>query len=267
MSSRDKIDNSEIIEPAPVTGPRSLTRVLGLFDILATNPAGMTLADLSESLESPKSSLLNLFRPLVAEEYLCHVSGHYKLGPSIYRLASKILASWNFSGLIHPYVEELAKATQETVYLGVLDEESRVITYVDAIDSRHSIRYPITVGTVRPLYCTAAGRILLAYEDGAWVDEYIRTVPIEARTRHTITDRKALRKLLTEVREQGIATSIGEMFEEMGAIAAPVFGADGRIAAALAIGAPVEKLRAGLPGLQKLLTNVARRASGVVAEK
>ena len=41
-------------------GPRSLTRLLGLFAALARSSDGMSLADLNVVLESPKSSLLNL---------------------------------------------------------------------------------------------------------------------------------------------------------------------------------------------------------------
>lgn len=262
MPSTAKKAKSAPVEKNAASGPRSLTRLLGLFDILAQNSDGMTLADLSEALESPKSSLLNLFRPLVAEEYLSHAGGHYKLGPSIYRLSSKIMKAWNFSGLIHPYVEELAKATRETVYLGVLDKNASLITYVDAIDSKHSIRYPISVGTTRPLYCTAAGRVLLAYEDQTWVNEYLKTVPIERRTSHTITDRRLLRSKLAEIRDTGISISIGELFEELGAIAAPIFGADGKIAAALAIGLPVETLEREMDQLTTLVTDIAARASG-----
>ena len=53
-----------------VTGPRSLMRLLGLFDALAKSKEGLTLADLNTELSSPKSSLLNLLRPLVADALL-----------------------------------------------------------------------------------------------------------------------------------------------------------------------------------------------------
>ena len=53
-----------------VTGPRSLTRLLGLFDVLAKSKHGMSLAELNQALQSPKSSLLNLLRPLVIDGYL-----------------------------------------------------------------------------------------------------------------------------------------------------------------------------------------------------
>ncbi|MGE3759637.1 MAG: helix-turn-helix domain-containing protein, partial [Pseudobdellovibrionaceae bacterium] len=49
--------------------PRSLARVLGLFDAIAHAGDGLTLARLSVELKSPKSSLLTLLRPLVAKGY------------------------------------------------------------------------------------------------------------------------------------------------------------------------------------------------------
>ena len=55
------------------TGPRSLTRLLGLFDVLSLTQNGMSLAELSATLAAPKSSLLNLLRPLVAEGYLIQI--------------------------------------------------------------------------------------------------------------------------------------------------------------------------------------------------
>jgi IclR family acetate operon transcriptional repressor len=57
------IDDSE----RSVTGPRALTRLLALFDALSASADGLSLADLSIVLDSPKSSLLNLLRPMVAE--------------------------------------------------------------------------------------------------------------------------------------------------------------------------------------------------------
>src|SRR5256885_15968201 len=75
---------------APAEGPRSLARVLGLFDAVAKSADGLTLAKLSASLAAPKSSLLMLLRPLAAGGYLVHEGGRYRLGPAAFRLASGI---------------------------------------------------------------------------------------------------------------------------------------------------------------------------------
>jgi len=257
-----------ISDRAPVreiTGPRSLTRLLGLFDALAKSSNGLTLAELNSMLESPKSSLLNLLRPLVAEGYLNHDNGRYRLGPTIFRLAGNIMAVWNFSNVIRPYLEELAQRSHESVYVGVLDRAAKTITYVDSIDSPHAIRYSVPIGGVRPLYCTAAGRILLAFADEEFQEEYLRSTKLEAQTERTLTTRKGLRAELDRVMRNRVSVSIGEMFPESAAIAAPIFGANGKIVAAVAIGGPSQRLQPKLEALMPIIADVATRASGIAA--
>jgi len=248
-----------------ITGPRSLTRLLGLFDALAKSSNGLTLAELNSLLDSPKSSLLNLLRPLVAEGYLNHDNGRYRLGPTIFRLAGNIMSVWNFSNVIRPYLEELAQRSHESVYVGVLDRAAKTITYVDSIDSPHAVRYSVPIGGVRPLYCTAAGRILLAFADPEFQEEYLRTTRLEAQTERTLTTRKGLRAELDKVVRTRAAVSIGEMFPESAAIAAPIFGASGKIVAAMAIGGPSQRLQPKLDVLMPIIADVATRASGIAA--
>lgn len=248
--------------PATATGPRSLTRLLGLFDVLARSKEGMTLAELNQALQSPKSSLLNLLRPLVNDGYLACDSGRYRLGSSIFRLAANIMSVWNFSSTMRPYLEELAARSEESVYLGVLDTQARVITYVDSIESSKAVRFSVPVGAARPLYSTAAGRVLLAYADTQWLDDYLRTVRLEPYTAATVSSRKALREELEKIRRTRISVSMGETFPESGAIAAPIFGADGKNIAAVAIGAPMSRLESRIAELRPIIAEIAGRASG-----
>ena len=255
--------NGRTKDPAvEVTGPRSLTRLLGLFDVLAKSKDGMTLAELNQALKSPKSSLLNLLRPLVVDGYLAADNGRYRLGPSIFRLAANIMSVWNFSSTMRPYLEELAAQSGESVYLGVLDTVGSVITYVDSIDSTKAVRFSVPVGAARPLYSTAAGRVLLAFGDQEWVDDYLRNTKFMAYTPYTVTSRKALRDELEKIRRTRISISMGETFPESGAIASPIFGADGKLIAAIAIGAPVSRLEPALAELRPIIGDIAARASG-----
>jgi IclR family acetate operon transcriptional repressor len=198
----------------------------------------MTLAELNTVLESPKSSLLNLLRPLVADGYLNHDDGRYRLGPTIFRLAANIMSVWNFSNVIRPYLEELQQRSRESVYLGVLDRAAKAITYVDSIDSPHLVRYSVPVGAVRPLYCTAAGRVLLAFAESEFQEDYLRSTKLEARTDRTVSSRKALRAELD---------------------------AHGRIVAAMAVGGPSERLQPRIEELKPIIADVATRASGIAA--
>jgi IclR family acetate operon transcriptional repressor len=237
-------------------------RLLRLFDALAKAKDGLSLAALNMELSSPKSSLLNLLRPLVADGFLTYDSGQYRLGPAIFRLSANIMSAWNLTSTLRPYLEELAQRARESVYLGVLDKIGKVITYVDAIESPHSVRFVVPIGGVRPLYSTAAGRVLLAYADEKFQEEYFRTVKMEQFTPRTLSGRKAVKEELQRIRKTRISVSLGEMFPESAAISSPIFGAEGVAIAALAIGAPTERLNPRLAELRPVIFEVAARASG-----
>ena len=81
MSDSKKPGKRTSAPPHDDSGPRALARLLALFDALSLASNGMTLAELNVALESPKSSLLNLLRPLVAEGFLVHSAGTYNLWP------------------------------------------------------------------------------------------------------------------------------------------------------------------------------------------
>lgn len=260
--------SKEILAPADkdVTGPRSLTRLLGLFDVLAKASDGMSLAELNVALESPKSSLLNLLRPLVADGFLMHDGGRYRLGPAIFRLSANVMAVWNFSKMLRPYLVELSERTRETVYIGVLDPEHKLITYVDVIESAQSIRYSLIVGMRRPLYCTAAGRVLLAYASDEFVTEYLRTVKLERHTEQTTVSKKALREELQHIVETGLSVSRGELLPDSAGLSSPIFGPNGTVIAAMAVGAPLERFDRERARLEEQMLAVAQRASALSKE-
>jgi len=266
MVTRKKQTTAEEVAAVPdrdVTGPRSLTRLLGLFDVLSLMPNGMSLAELNVTLESPKSSLLNLLRPLVAEGYLIHSSGVYRLGPSIFRLAASVMSAWNFPKMIRPFMEELVSRTGETALLSVLNREAEVLTYVEIIDSPHPVRYQIPVGTTRPIYASTAGRLLLAYADKPWRDQYVTSVAFKVKTATPIT-RASLTRELEKIRSEGLSSSIDGYMVGLAAVAAPVFDGDGRCVASLNIAGPTDRFRNELDTLKAAVKEVASRASGVV---
>ena len=249
-----------------VAGPRSLMRLLALFGLLSRSPDGMSLAELNVALETPKSSLLNLLRPLVAESYLLHGNGNYRLGPSIFRLSAGILAGWNFPKMIRPFMEELSRRTGETVLLGVLNKIEGVIMYVEIVDSPHPVRYQVPVGTIRTLYATTAGRLLLAYADKKWRDEYISSATFKAKTAVPIT-RTSLKRELEKIRNEGMSCSLDTYMHGLGSVAVPVFGADGKCLAALNIAGPTDRFRRDLVFLKNTAKEIGEKASGLVNEE
>jgi DNA-binding IclR family transcriptional regulator len=259
--------------PAPQPGarlqhPRAL-RLLAILDAAAAHKDGVTLAQLATLLGVPKSSLLLLLKPLVTHRYLSHDLGVYRLASSSFRHANQIRANRTFPTLLRPLLTELGQSSQETVYLAVLDRAYRFFTYIDGIDSPRPVRYSVPIGSARPLYCTSGGRVLLAFQDKAWRDDYLRSTPLEKLTPQTLTDTAALERELMRIQQQGFAVSIDQGAPGAGGVAAPIWAADGLVGA-FVIAVPVERLRANLVELRGLVVEVAAEATrlmgGLVSE-
>ncbi|UUX97343.1 IclR family transcriptional regulator [Aquabacterium sp. J223] len=245
--SKPQRETDEPLADGPValdTGPRSLIRTLRILEQLAAVPQGATLAMLSVELQSPKSSLLGLLRPLCSYGYIVNTEGRYVLGPAAYRLGLSIMPTVSISRIATPIMRELVDRCGETVLVAVMDREAGTAVYVEKIESTQSIRYSVAIGTARPLYCSAAGRVLLAHSDEEYIERYLRRAPFTPLTPQTLTRAADLRRLLPQVREQGLSITIGEVSSDVAGFAAPIFDHQGRVIAALAMAAPVSRTRA-----------------------
>ncbi len=242
-------------------GPRSLLRTLRILERLAAVPDGMTLAALSVALGSPKSSLLGLLRPLCGYGYILHADGAYVLGPAAYRLGVSIMPTLSMTRIAHPVMRELVEETQETVLIAVLDRVAGRVTYVEKFESSRSIRYTVPLGTSRPLYASAAGRVLLAYGDQEYIERYLRTERFEPFTPNTLTDPEELRRVLVQVRRDALAITLGEIASDVCAFAAPIFDHQGRAIAALAMAAPIGRTRSTSQALATQVREAAERIS------
>jgi DNA-binding IclR family transcriptional regulator len=145
------------------------------------------------------------------------------------------------------------------VNLGVLSGGS--VVYVDQVTGTRSIVSVSWVGQRTPLHCTSNGKVLLAFASDVERDRLLRS-PLPKLTSRTITDVKALRGQLAEIRARGYAQTMEELEEGLNAVAAPVRGMGGDLVAALSVSGPAFRMRAvDLPRIGKLAADAAQAVS------
>ncbi len=88
-----------------------------------------------------------------------------------------------------------------------------------------------------PLHCSALGKVLLAHGTAQLPGD-----KLERRTDKTITSEVALRAELAGVRARGYAITDEELEPGLIALAAPVYGFDGAVVAALSVSAPAARM-------------------------
>lgn len=230
--------------PEARSGPRSVGRVLSILDTLASARSGLTLTELAQRTASPKTSLLGLLAVLVAEAWLSRDdAGRYRLASRFIELAGRVASGPRLVAVARPVMADLAAATGETAVLGVLAPDADVALYLERVESENPVRYTVAAGTRRELYCTAIGKVLLAHFDRPRQEAYLQAVPRPQFTPNTRADRDALISDLVEIREVGIAHTRDERVMGASGIAAPIFGTDRNVVAALLIAGPSERIQ------------------------
>jgi IclR family pca regulon transcriptional regulator len=137
------------------------------------------------------------------------------------------MSALNSTGLCehaHEYMEELRQRTSFTVSLAVPD--GLEIVYVDRFRSwrRGHAKGDLNlqVGSRLPAYCTAVGKILLAYLPESEQHERLAELTFAKQGPNTIMSKSALRTELEQVQEEGLAVDDEELASEFHSIAAPV---------------------------------------------
>jgi DNA-binding IclR family transcriptional regulator len=98
------------------------------------------------------------------------------------------------------------------------------------------------VGVVRPAYCTALGKVILAALRPDQFDRYLDRVDLEPLAANTITNPQKLRREIEEVRRTGIGYDDGEFNDEVRCAAMAVSDFSGQVVGAIGISGPVWRL-------------------------
>ncbi|MDP4690364.1 MAG: IclR family transcriptional regulator [Candidatus Nanopelagicales bacterium] len=200
------------------------------------------VTELSRRLGIGKSTAHRLLSTLADERLLEQDphTGAYRLGLAMYELGASVALHTDLHEACSPVLDQLRNATRETVQVAVLD--GREVVYVERRESPQTLRLFGRVGHRNSAHCTSTGKVLLAALPPEVLEATLHGWRLERKTPYTITDPRALRSGLEEVRHRGWAENIGE--SELGAasIAAAIRDERGDVVAALSIVGPVQRL-------------------------
>ncbi|MBT6094775.1 MAG: IclR family transcriptional regulator [Rhodospirillaceae bacterium] len=222
-----------------------MSRIFAVLEILVAVPKGATLSELAAQAGAPKTSLVGLLAGLIAEGCLVRDrDGRYSLGPRFVSLATRVVAGRELTMVARPILADLMQATGETAVLGAVAPDMELVTYLDKVESDNPIRYAVTVGERRDLYCTAMGKVLLAYFETSRLKRYFKDTKRQQFTETTITTAAGLMSEMKGIRSSGIATTDNERVAGASGVAGPVFSGDGAVVAGVMIAGPSDRMRA-----------------------
>lgn len=240
--------------------PQSVTRVIHILQALCASPTPISLADLSRALDTPKSSLAALLRGLAVAGFVVASEGTYRLGAGAFGLGSALLEArrqLQSSDLVREGMRRLADRTGETILFAVPDADAETMTYVDIIESKKPVRFAVSMGDRRPLYCTSGGRALLAAGSEEHVRRYLKHLKPQQLTPNTETNKRTLGDAIAAARKTGVAQTVDQTSDGVTGTASAIRDASGTAIGALIVAAPSSRLQDGGAQLARLTLEVA----------
>ncbi len=223
-------------KPKAVPLVSAATRALVVLERLS-GQRDLGLEDLSRKLKMAKPTVYRFLLTLQHLGYVRRTDGdRWSMTMKAFNVSSRALDQLDLYSAGRAVAEDLSETLGETTHMGVLDGDSAV--YVLKIESRHTIRMFSRVGRRIPLYCTAIGKVLLAFLPGAARETVLKEVHRVACTRNTLTTRATLDAELERIRLQGFALDAEEYEEGIHCIGAPIFDPTGAVVATLSVSWP-----------------------------
>jgi DNA-binding IclR family transcriptional regulator len=195
--------------------------------------------DIARKTGFNKSTVMRLLLSLEKAGYVEKdpLTGEYSIGVALFEVGSKYLDRTDLHRQVMPILSELAGRCNETGYLAVLN--GREAVYLDRVESSKAIRTTSRVGSRVPLYCTGAGKAILAFQEEEQIQNIIKNTKIKAFTSQTLTEKGKILKNLQEVRQRGWAIDNQEYEEEIKSIGAPLRDRSGKVIASICLVGPV----------------------------
>ena len=248
--------------PKPSYNITALQRGLRLLQLFGESPQGLTAKQVASRSRLPVSTVHRFLVNLENAGYLnCSRDGVYQLGIACFAIGQAALGQLDLRRVSLPYLEELNRQTRETIHLTL--RHGLLAVYIEKLDSPEQLRIYSRIGAAVPLYCTAVGKIMLAYMPDEERERVLPQLGLKRFTTNTVGNLQELAAELYRVRKNGYACDLEEHELHIRCIAAPVWDHEGKVNASVSITAPmvrmtVTRLRQLAPVIQTAGLQISR---------
>ena len=216
-------------------GMGGLAKGLAIIEAFSPHRTRLTVSEAAEASATSRASARRCLLTLTELGYLEFDGKYFRPQPRLLALSAAYSGTRSLPQIAQPFLKAARDELHESISLAVLDRDTAL--FIARSEAERLVTTGISVGTRIDLYCSATGRVLLT----AWSDErllaYLDGIKAEARTRHSLIKKSALRDVVRNARAQGFAFTDQELEIGLRSIAIPVLDSRGTVVAAMSASA------------------------------
>lgn len=222
----------------------SIDRALAILQLFLQEEEPLSITDISKRMGLHKSTVSRTIDTLEERGFVQkqEETGKYWLGIQVYSLGMLYREKKSLPKVAYPYAKALAIQTKESVHITTFAQSDAPYpqhVIMEKITSPQSVDMAPPIGSIRPSYCAASGKCLLAFSK-EYTEAYIGC-KLKKFTEYTIIDWDELLSILEQVRRQGYAVEREEVELGMTCIAVPIFHNE-KVIAAISVSSPMSHI-------------------------
>nr|WP_315479026.1 IclR family transcriptional regulator [uncultured Rhodoferax sp.] len=226
----DEQDESNLAPEDRYRAP-ALDKGLDILELLATQPHGLTRAEIVKEMDRSASEIYRMLERLVARQYVMrNPSGdRYALSLKLFALANMHPPLSRLINQALPIMDDFARKAEQSCHMGVYDRGNVLISA--QINSPSGWSFAVQRGARVGLLDTASGHLLLAYADaGSYRRMLAEHTPLDGEVPITEAD---LQATLASIRQRGYLERDSAQTLGVVDISFPILGPDNTALATL----------------------------------
>ncbi|WP_332237463.1 IclR family transcriptional regulator [Sporolactobacillus sp. KGMB 08714] len=202
-----------------------MDRFVKLMDVISDCPSpGIGIAEISRRTLLSKGTIHRMLQDMLAHKLVVQnpETKKYLLGPKSMKWGSAFLKMQDPLGLLSKYCNDIGEKTKLYAFICRFQGDEIFCTYThQPSEVRNS--FFVHVGQRMPLHCSAAAKIILAYQSPDIIHQLLEKESLKRYTDFTMTDKSEICKEIREARQNRIAFCRQELELGVAALSVPIF--------------------------------------------
>ncbi|MBN2426763.1 MAG: IclR family transcriptional regulator [Deltaproteobacteria bacterium] len=217
---------------------QAVSHALDLLEQFQGEDDELGVTELSKRLKLHKNNVFRLLATLESRGYVeqNRATENYRLGLKSLELGQTFIKQMGLLRQAQPVLEKMVEECNETSYISIFKDG--FIVYLEIEETTMTVRVVPRIGIRLPAYCTAAGKVHLAFLREEELDKLYAKTKLLSFTSNTLSDLNALKTELEEIRKNGFAIDNEEYDIGVRCVAAPIRDYTRRVVGAVSLSGP-----------------------------
>lgn len=218
---------------------KSVQKSLKVLKYIMSSTNEVSVNELVEEFDYNRSTLHHMLKTMKLEGFISQNQNtkNYNIGSEIFNGWIKDRDMHNYLMRLKPKVKEISDKCKETTTMFVRENDKAICVLGE--ESKQIIKAYLMIGREIPLFCTAAGKAMLAFLPKEEVNKILQISGMKKYMKNTTITKEELFEELKQVKKQGYAIEKEEFEELINAVGIPVLNEHGRPVASVSVVGPI----------------------------